>query len=92
MPSTMTVTEGETVTLFCNVTAANPAANITWLNHANLPIPNTNGRTQLSSINRNQNGVYTCQASNGVGVAAFATTALTVHCKLFSLSLSLILM
>ena len=76
----MIATEGESITLYCNITAANPTASITWLNQDNSPIPNTNGRIQLQSVNRNQHGVYICQASNGVGMIARKTTALTVNC------------
>ena len=81
MPSSITVAEGESITLYCNITAANPTASITWLNPANSTMPHTKGKIQLSPINRNQNGVYTCQASNGVGMIARKTTEVFVNRK-----------
>ena len=77
----MTVIEGVSSVLQCNVTAANPSATVSWKSPSNAVIPHTNGRAQLSSIHRNKNGLYTCLASNGVG-SATKKTSLTVNCKL----------
>ena len=76
----MTVIEGGSAVLECNVTAANPSATVTWRSPTNAVIPHTNGRALLSSIKRNQNGLYTCQASNRIG-SATNTSILTVDCK-----------
>ena len=79
--SAIAAVEGHRVVLHCNVTAANPAANVTWHSPTGAELQNTNGRILLPSVNRNQNGVYTCQASNGVGSVAIKTTYLSVNCK-----------
>ena len=78
----MTVTEGGSAVLECNVTAANPSATVTWRSPSNAVIPHTNGRLRLPMINRNQHGSYTCWASNGVGSATSKTTSITINCKL----------
>ena len=84
----MTVTEGGSAVLQCTVTAANPSAAVTWGSPTFAVLRHTNGRIQLSSIHRNQNGFYTCIAFNGVGSATTKVTSLKVYCKLLTIFLN----
>ena len=73
--SNETVEEGGNVTLSCNITAANPPANITWKNPSDSIIAHTNGVITLNSIKRQQAGRYSCHANNGVVGGAVTNSA-----------------
>ncbi|XP_065055871.1 hemicentin-2-like isoform X2 [Rhopilema esculentum] len=79
VPSTLNVNEGQRASLTCSVTAANPSPTITWRGPANNVLSSTNGVLVMSPVRREQNGTYTCEASNGVGSTASKTAALTVY-------------
>ena len=84
LPSPFKVIEGQTATLECTVTAANPNTGITWKwfktdspnnvlhNEPNYTIPN---------IQRGRSGSYSCTASNTVGTSEAATVYVNVQCK-----------
>ncbi|XP_065061804.1 neural cell adhesion molecule 1-like isoform X1 [Rhopilema esculentum] len=65
--SSLTVIEGQDVLLTCVVVAANPMPAITWKDPRNNSLSHSNGMLLLRSVRRNQAGVYTCKASNGIG-------------------------
>lgn len=83
-PSPYRIVEGDTATLVCRVTAANPISNITWKwyktdnpsnvlhNESTLSIPN---------IQRSRSGLYRCTASNVVGTSVAATTIVDIDCE-----------
>jgi len=75
----ITVVEGQSVILQCNITTANPATNVTWFYSTNTVIPSTNGSIIWPSVNRNQHGLYTCRVSNGIGSPVTKTTFLRVN-------------
>ena len=88
--SAYTAKEGQIVVLQCSIVAANPTPNLIWTSPTLSTIPNINGTIALSSVKRNQQGEYTCMASNRVGSVA-RKTFLTVNCMYFFLSCLLIL-
>lgn len=78
------VTEGQTATLECRVTAANPNSSITWrwYNTDNPINVLHNGPTLLiPKIQRNISGLYRCTASNVVGTSLAATTIVDIQCE-----------
>ena len=74
----ITVTEGETRTLTCNVSGS-PIPSVTWtaVNTGNQTVGLTH---ELTNINRNDTGEYKCEASNSCGQDT-ASTFLNVQCK-----------
>ena len=78
VPSGGIVTEGDNVTLYCNATG-NPVPNITWTKPGGEKAYGE--ALSLTSIKKEQDGSYTCAASNGVGGVASTSFTLTVHCK-----------
>ena len=94
-PEAQTKTEGENVTLSCNV-AGNPAPTISWTRNGS-PL-NTTGRINFSdgkkqltitNVNRTDSGEYRCVARNSLGNATSNVAALNVQCKYIVLSLSI---
>ena len=85
-PSPYRVREGQTATLACTVTAANPNTNITW-RWFKTDSPNNvlhNGPSHiLPNIQRGRSGSYSCTASNTVGTSEEATVNVNVQCKWF---------
>lgn len=86
-PEVQTKTEGENMTLSCNV-AGNPAPTISWSRNGS-PL-NTTGRisfldskTQLTitNVNRVDSGEYRCVASNSLGNITSSVATLNVQCK-----------
>ena len=75
VPSAATAIEGHNVDIYFIVTAANPAANVTWRGPPNT-ILSSGPQLTLSSVNRNQGGAYTCTASNGISPNATKATNL----------------
>ena len=85
-PSPYRVREGQTATLACTVTAANPNTGITW-RWFKTDSPNNvlhNGPSYiLPNIQRGRSGSYSCTASNSVGTSEAATVNVSVQCKWF---------
>ena len=77
----ITVVEGQNTVLQCNITAANPPTNVTWIYSTSEVVPSTNGSVIWPSVHRSRHGLYTCRASNGIGSPGVKTMFLTVHCK-----------
>lgn len=77
--SNQTVKDGDTVTLSCNITTANPPAIITWRNQSDIIISHTNGAVTINSIKKEQAGSYSCHADNGVLGAVMKTTHVVVQ-------------
>ena len=86
-PEAQTKTEGENVTLSCNV-AGNPAPTISWTRNRS-PL-NTSGRINfldgkkqltITNLNRRDSGEYRCVASNSLGNATSNVASLNVQCK-----------
>lgn len=78
------VTEGQTASLECRLTDANPSSNITWQWYKtgssssalyNRPVFN------IANIKRNMSGSYSCTASNSVGTSVAFTIYVDVLCK-----------
>ena len=77
------VREGETATLECKVTDANPNNSITW-KWIKIDSPNSalhNGsRFIISNIQRGRAGSYHCTATNTEGTSDAATVDVDVQC------------
>lgn len=76
--------EGETVTLLCTLTAANPNTGITWkwikTENPNTVLHNETFYT-ISNIKRESVGSYNCTASNILGTSKPALVEVDVLCK-----------
>ena len=89
-----TVVEGESITLYCNVTGK-PDPTLTWTKVGNPRPLSNNAVLSTGILNRNDtiNNIiqYQCTASNGVESPATAIANITVNCKygLHSLKLSI---
>ena len=67
------VTEGDNVTLTCNITDGVPKPNrIRWLKDK-TPLDETKTKLVLQSIKKEQKGTYTCETSNEGGSASDST-------------------
>ena len=61
------VTEGDNVTLTCNITDGVPyPETIRWLKE-NIPLDEKNTKMVLRNIKKEQEGTYTCETSNEGG-------------------------
>ena len=80
------VTEGSTVTLQCSATGKPNTITYTWKHASNDIIIGgryslNGGSLTISNIIRDDDGIYTCYASNGVGQPDSASATVTVYCK-----------
>ena len=79
------VREGQTATLNCEVTDANPNTGITW-RWINTDSPNTvldtGANYTIPNIQRGRSGKYSCTASNTAGSSVAVTIDIDVQCKL----------
>ena len=84
-PSPYRIIEGETSTLECTVTDANPSTNITWkwikIASPNMVLYNGPNYT-IPNIQRGRSGSYSCTASNSVGTSEAVKVIIDVLCKL----------
>jgi hypothetical protein len=79
--TTVTVKEGQTVSLTCSVTGGNPAVTTVSLKGPSLSVTATSTQPHsLGAATCDMTGQYTCTADNGFGVAT-GTTALDVKCE-----------
>ena len=67
MDEVVTLTEGENVSLSCNV-LANPAPELTWTYPQGQKVHK--GNLSLIRVTMNSSGTYTCQAQNSLGIVA----------------------
>ena len=85
-PNPYRVIEGQTATLICTITTANPNTIITWrwIKTDRQATVLHNGPTYtILSIQRGSSGSYSCTASNSVGTSDAATILLDVQCMHF---------
>ena len=78
------VREGQTASLSCAVTDANPNTGITWRwTKTNSPntVLHSGPNYSISNIQRGRSGSYSCIATNTVGTSDPATTEIDVRCK-----------
>lgn len=81
-PSNKTVNESSDLALFCNATGT-PPPKITWSKVAVPPVQlSFDEALTVNNINKTDSGVYQCRASNGIGSDVFASSFVTVRCKL----------
>ena len=77
------VNEGQTATLICTVTAANPNTSITW-KWCKTDSPNTilyhEPNYTIPNIQRGRTGSFSCTASNSVGTSEAAVIIVEVQC------------
>ena len=78
--SSITVVEGDNVTLHCNATGI-PTPTITWTKDSNLTVIHQGETYNVADIERKAAGDYTCRAWNRVGKQANVTASVTVHCE-----------
>ena len=79
------VIEGQTATLSCIVTDANPNTGITWrwIKTDSLnTILHTGAYYTIPSIQRGRSGSYNCTAKNIIGTSEAATVYVDVLCKI----------
>ena len=82
-PRELTVYEGATITLKCNVTG-NPQPTIRWTkgNGSNAALSSQNTLTMLK-VNQTASGTYHCTASNGIGSPDTRSVLVTVRSESF---------
>ncbi|XP_062608743.1 LOW QUALITY PROTEIN: B-cell receptor CD22-like [Saccostrea cucullata] len=83
-PSPYKVVEGQTATLACSVTAANPNTDIRWSwikTDSPSSVLHTGPNYTISNIQRNQSGNYNCRATNSIGMSIPATIHVDVQYK-----------
>ena len=73
------VNETKNATAECRVNVANPSPSITITDSNNQSISHVGGQANIARITRNQAGVYSCAANNGIGGVVRATSTLTVY-------------
>ena len=71
------VTEGDNVTLICNVSGM-PTPMVSWMTPESQRV--SEYKLEVTNIHRSQAGEYTCEASNECGNATEMAT-IYVHCK-----------
>ena len=95
-PQNGTKTEGQNVTLFCNV-SGNPLPKLTWTIDGSPVNTMVNPRISLSSdkkdltirnVSRLDSGEYRCVANNSLGNAISNVAKLDVQCKFTVLTIS----
>lgn len=77
------VTEGQTATLICTVTDANPKTGITlrWVKTDNpYTVLYTGPNYTITNAQRGRSGSYNCTASNSVGTSKPAVIYVVVQC------------
>lgn len=85
-PNPYKVIEGQTATLECRVTAANPVFNITWRWYKTdnpSKVLHNEPTLSIQHIQRTRSGLYHCTASNSVGTSLPVNILLDVQCKYF---------
>ncbi|XP_061188018.1 B-cell receptor CD22-like [Saccostrea echinata] len=78
------VVEGQTATMTCSVTAANPNTDIRWSwikTDSPSNVLHTGLTYTISNTHRNQTGIYKCRASNSIGMSTPATIYVDVQYK-----------
>jgi len=79
-PRSVTLIEGQFLTLFCNTTDQ-PSLNITWYD-MNGNMVWRGDRFNISKVSRNDEGSYQCVASDGTECSnGTAEVNVIVHCK-----------
>ncbi|CAH1269110.1 FGFR1 [Branchiostoma lanceolatum] len=71
--TTVQVIEGKTVTIRCNV-ESKPPSTIRWEGPRGVSLPGNEPKIHISAITRNQNGTFTCTATNSIAYTAKRTT------------------
>lgn len=87
-PSPYRVHEGETATLECRVTDANPNTSITWKwfhEKRRDVILSTKNMFEIPDIRRNKSGSYKCTAKNTEGWSPEAAVDVDIQCKYLKL-------
>ena len=82
----LTVTEGQGVTLECEATG-NPLPTVIWSRDIGISVESTptcsrNTCLLIPDAGKESAGVYRCSADNGVGVPSTAQLSLVVECKI----------
>lgn len=83
-PNPYRVIEGQSATLKCNMTAANPNTSIIW-RWSRTDRPNTvlyyGPNYTIPYIQRNTSGLYNCTASNLIGTSEAGIITVNVLCE-----------
>ena len=79
MPSNRTVFETNFESLFCNA-SGEPPPEITWTKVGNSRFKHIGKTLTLANIEKNDSGVYICEARNGIRGYATATATILVLC------------
>ena len=86
-PSPYRIKEGQTATLICSVTDANPNTSIKWrwikLDSPNMELHN-GPSYKIPNTQRGASGTYVCTASNTVGTSEGENVVVDVQCMYFN--------
>ena len=74
------VNESDNALLYCNATG-NPVPNFSWIREKVRKVVSQNKTLVLSTIKRNESGVYQCIAWNGIGNNIIKNCTVDVHCE-----------
>jgi len=93
----LTARQADRVTLSCAVLAGTPEPRLLWRHSSQNKVVSEGRsdfndevfddlvgegrRLVFEAVKRSDEGIYTCQADNGYGVASYSSVALTVLCK-----------
>ena len=82
-PNPYRVVEGQTATLICTMTTANPNTSFIWKwikNDSPTTVLHNGSNYTIPNIQRGSSGLYSCIASNSVGTSDPVTVNLDVQC------------
>ena len=98
-PQSETKKEGENTSLSCNATG-NPKPTISWYKDdtkinagadSRVSISEDDTQLTITNVSRNDDGQYTCVASNSLGNSTSNSATLTVQCKYLACSITFLI-
>ena len=84
------VNESDNALLYCNATG-NPVPNLAWISEKVREVVSQNKTLVLSTIKRNESGLYQCIAWNGIGNNITKNCTVDVHCEFLFIFIVIVL-